>query len=748
MPRLYIVAFTLFYSFLSFAQVKTKKLIEFADQQFKKGDYVYAIDFYKKAIAQDSTSVELKWKYAEVQRAYKNYEVAEEFYAKVFALDDAKNFPGSILYLGLMQKQNARYNKAFETFKLAKRKYESDKTSYFYQKSLQEIDATAWALKNYSDTIKPLQSLPNTVNSADAEFGHTIRDNQLIFSSLRADSINTGEEAYSKNYKTHLYKAKNNKGTFEKNKPIDSLFFEKLNAGNGCFSIDGTRFFFSLCEDEGYNYKCKILVAQYKDSVWSNIDTLNSELNPPGKNTTMPSIAKINGKEVLFFASDRLGTKGGLDIWSAELNGLNVENIQNLSSLNSMDNELSPWFDSTDNRLYFSSSWHYGFGGQDVFFSESPFKKIENAGLPINSPANDQYFFRHNDTTYVSSNRLGSVYAKNPTCCSDIFAKYPKIIKTEQLSKQTIDSIITSNSTAIKKKLPVRLFFQNDHPNPDSWSSTTKLNYLSTYKTYRENYSIYKTEVTKGLAPQIASKKKQDLEFFFKNDVDKGASDLLEFSELLLNELAAGSRVIVTIKGFASPLAKTEYNVNLTKRRIASLVNFFNEYKGGAFKNYINGTSINGAKLSFEFVPFGEFSADQKTSDDFFNQKESVYSKEAGIERKLHIEEVTFEKGKSVFPIISKSYVYNAGIRKKGEIIKGEFILINQSDSLVKFDIVNSNPSLNLILEKQTIAAKSTLKVAFNLDTKTFLGFNRKSIKIRVDGFENQLELFITTEIK
>lgn len=748
MPRLYLITCTLFFSFLSFGQVKTKKLIEFADQQFKKGDYVYAIDFYKKAIAQDSNSVELKWKYAEVQRAYKNYVVAEEYYAKVFALDDAKKYPGSILYLGLMQKQNGKYSKAFETFKLAKRKYEADKNSYFYLKSLQEIDGTAWAIKNYSDTIKPLQSLPNTINSANAEFGHTIRDNQLIFSSLRADSINTGEEAFSKNYKTRLYKAINSNGTFKKNEAIDSLIFEKLNSGNGCFSLDGKRFFFSLCEDEGYNYKCKILVAQYKDSIWSKIDTLGTDLNEKNKNTTMPSIAKLEGKEVLFFASDRTGTKGGLDIWKSELNGLKVQNIQNITALNSIDNELTPWFDSTANRLYFSSSWHYGFGGQDVFFSEFPFKKIENALIPINSPANDQYFFKHNDTMYVSSNRLGSIYSKNPTCCSDIFAKYPEIKKSKKISKQTIDSIITSSSITIKKKLPVRLYFQNDHPNPDSWATSTQLNYMSTYKTYKDNYSSYKSEVVKGLSQQIASKKRQELELFFKNDVDKGASDLLEFAELLLNELAAGSHVIVTIKGFASPLAKTEYNVNLTKRRIATLVNFFNEYKLGAFKNYLNGSANNGGKLTFEFVPFGEFSANQKTSDNFYNQKESVYSKEAGIERKLHIEEVTFEKGKAIFPIISKSYVFNAGIRKKGDMIKGEFVLINQSDSTVKFDLINKDSSLNLVMEKQSIEGKSALKISFNLDSSLLLGFNRKSFLIHVDGFENQLELFITTEIK
>jgi hypothetical protein len=81
-------------------------------------------------------------------------------------------------------------------------------------------------------------------------------------------------------------------------------------------------------------------------------------------------------------------------------------------------------------------------------------------------------------------------------------------------------------------------------------------------------------------------------------------------------------------------------------------------------------------------------------------------------------------------------------------MIKGEFVLINQSDSMVKFDLINKDSSLNLVMEKQSIEGKSALKISFNLDSSLLLGFNRKSFLIHVDGFENQLELFITTEIK
>jgi hypothetical protein len=59
---------------------------------------------------------------------------------------------------------------------------------------------------------------------------------------------------YTSDYKTRLYSSKLD-SVFEPSKRIEDLFFAKLNTGNGSFSLDGTRFYFSLCEDERYNYK-------------------------------------------------------------------------------------------------------------------------------------------------------------------------------------------------------------------------------------------------------------------------------------------------------------------------------------------------------------------------------------------------------------------------------------------------------------------------------------------------------------
>jgi hypothetical protein len=487
---------------------------------------------------------------------------------------------------------------------------------------------------------------------------------------------------------------------------------------------------------------------------------LKKEINVIGTNNTMPLITKLNGEEVLFFASDREGTKGGLDIWYAFPEGENrFRTITNVSAINSIDNELSPWLDTSENRLYFSSSWHYGFGGQDVFYSKingNKFAAPTNAGLPINSPANDQYYFKHNDTVYVSSNRIGSYYSKNPTCCSDIFAifppkKAPEIVEVKKETKTEIKTetkIETEFQKRIKEKLPVTLYFRNDEPDASSLATSTKQNYINTYKLYQEKYSLYKTEVAKGLTDVEASKKQNDLDEFFQKNVDKGATDLISFSDMILKELKSGSVVTLTIKGFASPVAKTAYNVNLTKRRISSLTNYFIEKNNGEFKQYIQGKAQNGGKLIFAIVPFGEYTANQSTSDDIKNQSSSVYSKEAGIERKIQIENVSFDKGEVPFPIESLNPIFTAGEVKKGDKIKGSFKVDNISSEVIELELDNIDTAVKATFNSITVGPKSSAIVTFVVDTQTMSGLSKNKFNVKVKGFQDSIEFFITSEVK
>ena len=51
--------------------------------------------------------------------------------------------------------------------------------------------------------------------------------------------------------------------------------------------------------------------------------------------------------------------------------------------INTLGNEISPFYDEIEDNFYFSSDWHMGFGGFDVFsvkWEDNHWSKINNMG--------------------------------------------------------------------------------------------------------------------------------------------------------------------------------------------------------------------------------------------------------------------------------------------------------------------------------------------------------------------------------
>lgn len=744
MSRLHlIILLSIVFSNSCFAQGKLGNYLKHAEEKYNKGDYFYALEIYEKALEIDSNSISILWKYAETLKAYKDYRKAEYYYAKVYDQEQGGIYPMSLINLGLMQKHNGKYELALETFKKAKKKFTKDKKSYTYMKARRELESCLWAISALKDTSDVnFQRLPETVNSFDSEFGHNLYNGTFIFSSLRADSISSSEEVYSKEYKTRLFKSELKDTEFQKSERIEDLVIGQLNTGNGTFSADGKRFYFSLCEDEGYNYKCKIMVANYANGRWSSIDSLGEIINEPGSNTTMPAIGQLDGFEVLFFSSDREGTEGGLDIWYSIIkNGNEYSKARNVKTINSVDNEISPWWDNNNKRLYFSSTWHNGFGGFDILFTDygTQFEEPLNIGLPLNSPANDIYYFKSGDTSYLSSNRIGVMFSKNPTCCSDIFTAFPPI--------QIIPPTPVETLAELNKRLPVTLYFHNDCPDPKSKDTLTKINYINGYKDYREMLDKYQTEYSSGLAGEKADDAKEDIESFFIEYVDQGVKDLEIFRNLLLEELQKGAKINITVKGFASPLAKTDYNVNLTKRRISSLVNYLMEYDNGVFKPYLLNKAPNGGKVIFTQVPFGEYTANKLTSDNFHDQKNSVYSRAAAIERKIEIQSVDYlnEDSLSFLTELSPRFIDLAAIKINDQFEK-TINFHNKGTQPLELDRIEIKGEMVNVVIPQTIDGNSHAKISIKSNKSLPIGLFSFPINLYFKGYPKPIIIMVNGE--
>ena len=319
-----------------------------------------------------------------------------------------------------------------------------------------------------------------------------------------------------------------------------------------------------------------------------------------------------------------------MDIWYAQKNGSEFSSPVNPGiNINSIEDEITPFYNHKDSSLYFSSNWHYGLGGFDIFKSKTDlisFQIPENLGFPINTSVNDFYYYEHNNMVLLTSNRKGSMAKKGETCCNDIyFYEIP----------DTLEPVYTTLEE-LNRYLPVKLYFHNDYPDPRTRDTLTQQTYAQTYKDYTLMYNKYRREYSEGLKKEEKTNAEVEIDELFSNYIDKGIKDLTMFTPLLLKELETGKSITLTIKGYASPLSKTDYNVNLTLRRISSLINYLNQYNDGVLAPYINGTAENGAALSFIKVPFGEYQANE-ISDDIEDKRNSVYSPAAALERKIEI---------------------------------------------------------------------------------------------------------------
>ncbi len=745
---LYIAFFMVGFSQSSLAQTYTQ-MVEFADKKVQEGDYYYAIIYYKKAMQIDSNSVEINWKMAEAQRHYKNYTLAEYYYQKVYNKEQAKIYPKSIFWLATMQHFNGKYNDSFKSWKLAKKVFKRKRKSYEYKKSLAEFKSTLWAKKAVLDTTKHIvKPIDKTINSSDTELAPFTHNNELYFTSLKADSVKITEEVISDEYSLQIYHSKIKDSTYAPPKKLKDVYQAGYHSANGCFSPDGKRFYFSRCDD---NFKCKLFVGKVKNNKITDIDSLGTIINQEGATTTMPNVALIDGKEILFFVSNREKTIGGLDIWWSEIkNGNQYSKPRNLGrKINSLDDDITPFYHPIEKRLYFSSSWHPGFGGQDIFYVDKvdgmiSFIKPINVGLPINSSQNDTYYFYDtiNDIAYLSSNRIGSNSIKTPTCCNDIFVAYiPKKPEPEHPFLSLY---------GLNKKLPVTLYFHNDEPNPRTRDTTTNLTYMQSYEDYIALIPKYKREYSKGLTGDNAEEAKEDIADFFIEYVEQGVLDLNEFTRLLLIELEKGYQIQVTVKGFASPLAKTDYNVNLTKRRINSLINYLYAYGNGEFKPYLDGTAANDGELTFVQIPFGEYTANQLISDNPNDTKHSVYSRKAALERKIEIQSVSLVSKDSSYAEMSfDTEVYDFGKSNQGDVLTHSFKLTNTgTDTLIISNIETQCGCTNATIDKKILLPGESTSVTLTLNTNVLQkGITAKKVTIYSNIKEKKRILTLTTEI-
>lgn len=644
--RILSLLFILLISLKASAQ-NTQRYLTEGDEYLAKGDVYNASLNYGKYLQEDSLNKEALNKYAESLRLLLDYKKAKIVYLKLYKRDRGVTFPESMFWLAMVHKNLGEYEDAKVLFEKYNKRFKK-KGTYTALKSQLEAEACTWAQNEIQKNKQVrIQHLDTTINSSFSEFGALERDSNLYFAS-------------SKENLKHLKKSTPHTEILcwdsraNQLKSIDTLFnLAAVNNGNLSFTADGNTCYFTRCQSiSPTENRCAIYVTSKKNGSWSVAQKLNDTINQPEYTSTHPSIAKVDSVgTVLYYSSNRKGGEGKMDLWACKISPNGKYGVPyNLGkSINTMDNEITPYFNASTQTLYFSSDWHKGLGGFDIFKTyrkNRAYAIPENLGYPLNSSYNDLYFSTNasESKSYFSSNREGSYFDKFQNCCNDIYAvtevKKDSIIRAlptpliAVAKKDTVIKIVNE----LKLLVPLTLYFDNDEPDNKTLAITTNKDYNTTFTSYLKEIENYKTNFSKGLRGEKKSDAETEIEAVFGDSIEFGMQQLEKFSKLLSKILPEGEHVKITLKGYCSALASTDYNKNLAKRRISCLRNYFSNYNNGELQPYIlsfeNKTSNKGS-IEFTEVEIGELNAG--ANDDLSNKRLSVYSPQAALERKIQI---------------------------------------------------------------------------------------------------------------
>ncbi|MCC5929788.1 MAG: PD40 domain-containing protein [Cyclobacteriaceae bacterium] len=254
-------------------------------------------------------------------------------------------------------------------------------------------------------SIKQLE--PN-VNTEYTEYNPVVSADESImaFTGLRP---NTGRTRTGEKMIEEIFISQNQLGAWSVPQKVDIKV--ETNLGTAGLSADGQEMIIYLQTGPGNG---DLFIMRKEGTGWSRPVTMGENINTRFNETT--ASLTPDGK-TLYFASDRPGGYGGLDIYKAEkqADGSWGKAVNLGPNINSKYNEDAPFIHPNQQILFFTSNNpEKSIGGNDILKADlqpNGWGPSVNMGYPINTTSNDNYFTLIADGSrgYFSSDRKGSM---------------------------------------------------------------------------------------------------------------------------------------------------------------------------------------------------------------------------------------------------------------------------------------------------------------------------------------------------
>jgi peptidoglycan-associated lipoprotein len=393
------------------ASAFSQKILKKADEAFEARQYYHAADLYKQAFAsaaKDKKAIIL-YRMGYSYQKINDYKSSEANYQKAIAanFDD----PNVYLHLAEVLKNQMKYPEAIVEYNNYKSKGGDAKKADLGVKSCEL--AQQWVdnpMRFKTENIA-------LINSKYRDYAPCFSDKKyqtLVFTSNRDGSygsidLNTGFN------KSDLWEAKLDKnGKWSTPVQLPPAVATEVNEGRAWISKKGDLIFFTRCpEEKNKQNKCGLYMAKKQGSTWGPAEPLPFTVDT----ITFAHPTLSTDAKTLYFVSSMNGGYGKMDIWSCTYDQKTNSwgQPRNLGpQVNTEGNEVYPSMTDDGKKLYFSSDYHPGLGGLDMFIAEAGAdgkfnKPVENLKYPLNSSYDDFgiVFEGKKNRGYFTSNREG-----------------------------------------------------------------------------------------------------------------------------------------------------------------------------------------------------------------------------------------------------------------------------------------------------------------------------------------------------
>ncbi len=398
-------------------------------RKMKKQNNVYkAIEYLEQYVKLKPDDLKSQFNLAKLYYITRDYSNASDYLDTVIR-KRTKKFEKAYYYHGVVSMNLEKYDAAIESLTKFRREYRGNRDPEDLRGIAYDLISSAEWAKEHKDSVADvtLNHLGYEINGPHIEFApFPISENELVYSALVPDTSDEDKEI------RQIYIAEQINNTWKsKGKFAGPINHPLQHTGNAAFSLDGNRMYFTRCKLNWQNKEiCELYMSEKKNDEWQEAVKLPYPVNNETNTSTQPAIGYNSRREtdVIYFVSDREGSRGGMDIWYTEYNSRTKEyrEPRNLGrGINSDADECCPFFDKNTGSLFFSSKGRNGYGGYDIYRSTGSGRRWSDGEAlpkPINSSYDDTYYSTLTGTDgFFTSNRPGSMEMINGSCCDDIF---------------------------------------------------------------------------------------------------------------------------------------------------------------------------------------------------------------------------------------------------------------------------------------------------------------------------------------